>query len=422
MTDVNGLDGKASREERPPIKPLIVHNFYQQSGGEDQVFAAETSLLRSAGHDVLHFTASNDDVEQLSKPALAKSAVWNGATYRELRALIRRERPSVVHLHNTLPLISPSAYYAAKHEKVAVVQTLHNYRLVCPNALLFRDGKVCELCLKKRIAWPGVKHACYRSSKEASGVVASMVALHGAARTWTDKVDVYVALTDFARMKFIEGGLPAEKIAVKPNFLAEDPGAGSGAGKFALFVGRLSPEKGVETLLAAWNRMESDVTLKIVGDGPLAPEVAEKVGGRRDVEWLGRRAHGEVIDLMKEAHVLIFPSLWYEGFPMTIVEAFAAGLPVVASRLGSMSSLIDHKRTGLHFRAGDAGDLASKVAWAFAHPGEVNGMRRRARAEFENKYDAARNYDMLLAIYERAMASNGDGTYGRRSRPQETTA
>src|SRR5918995_7060232 len=294
------------------MKILLAHNEYQQPGGEDQVFAAEAALLESHGHRVLRYRVHNDQVAGMDPVTLAGSTVWNRSTHRELRTLIRQERPQVAHFHNTLPLISPAGYYAAKAEGVPVVQTLHNYRLLCPNALFFRDGGVCEDCMGKAITWPGVVHKCYRGSRAASGLVTTMLATHRALRTWTNKVDVYIALTEFARRKFIEGGLPVERITVKPNFVDPDPGPGTSGEGHALFVGRLSPEKGVDTLLAAWERLKGSAPLKIVGDGPLREQVVAAANRHPRVVYLGHRPTEEVYALMKEASMLIFPSGWYE--------------------------------------------------------------------------------------------------------------
>lgn len=338
----------------------------------------------------------------MSQPELARATVWNEAVHQDIRTLIRRERPQVVHLHNTFPLISPAAYYAARSEGVPVVQTLHNYRLLCPNALFFREGRVCEDCLGKAIPWPGVIHACYRDSRPASGVVAAMLTAHRALGTWTRLVDIYVTLTEFARQKFIQGGLPENRLVTKPNFIYPDPGLGEGRGKYALFVGRLSQEKGVDTMLAAWEVLKEKVPLKIAGDGPLASKVAKAAERHREVEWLGRQPRDRVLALMKEAQVLLFPSLWYEGFPTVIVEAYAVGLPVIASDLGSMASLIGHGHTGLHFRAGDPRALALQVEQAMRRAAELERMRKNARLEFEAKYTSNRNYELLVEIYRTA--------------------
>ncbi|MEW6635764.1 MAG: glycosyltransferase family 4 protein [Actinomycetota bacterium] len=388
---------------RAPVRTLLVHNFYQRPGGEDQVFAAEAGLLEARGHEVLRYSTHNDRVSGKSTPSLARDTVWNGTAYRELRRLVRRTRPRVAHFHNTFPLISPAAYYAVRAEGVPVVQTLHNYRLLCANALLLRDGRVCEDCLGRTMPWPGVVHACYRDSRPASGAVAAMLATHRVLGTWREAVDVYVALTGFARQKFIQGGLPEEKIVVKPNFLHPDPGPGDGRGGYVLFVGRLSREKGVETMLRAWERPGLKAPLKIVGDGPLAPEVRAAAGRLAGVEWLGRQSKAQVLALMKGARFMVFPSVWYEGFPMVFAEASAVGLPMVASDLGSMSSLVDDGRTGLHFRPGDAESLASRVVWLLNRPAQLEYMRRQARREFETRYTAEENYRRLMEIYELAI-------------------
>lgn len=383
---------------------LFLHNRYQQTGGEDQVFAAEGSLLEERGHPVSRYTLHNDQISEMGRLRVVGATVWNGPVYREIRALIRRERPQVAHFHNTFPLMSPAAYHAARAEGVPVVQTLHNYRLLCPNALFFREGGVCEDCSGKVFPWPGVAHACYRGSRSSSAVVATTLGVHRVLGTWRRTVNAYVALTDFSREKFIEGGLPAEKIMVKPNFVEPDPGVGRGRGSYVLYVGRLSTEKGLETLLAAWERLGEKVPLKIVGDGPLGPMVAEAVRRLRGLEWLGRQPKDRVLAYMKDAKALVFPSVWYEGFPMVIVEALAVGLPIIASELGNMSSLIDHDRTGLKFRAHDPADLASKVEWATKHPAELGRMREEARAEFKAKYTAEANYRSLTGIYDRVIA------------------
>ncbi len=385
------------------MKILAIHNSYQQPGGEDQVFLAEASLLERYGHQVVRYSKHNDRAAGMNRLALAGTALWNNSTYRDLRVLIRRERPDVAHFHNTFPLVSPAGYYAAKAEGVPVVQTLHNYRLLCPNALFFRDGGVCEDCMGKAITWPGVVHKCYRGSRAASGLVTAMLATHRALRTWTDMVDVYIALTEFARRKFIEGGLPEERMTVKPNFVDPDPGPGTSDDGHALFVGRLSPEKGVDTLLAAWERLRGRVPLKIVGDGPLKGQVVAAADRHPWVVYLGHKRAEEVHELMKEASVLIFPSGWYETFGRVAAEAFATATPVIAADIGAIAELVEHGRVGLRFRPGDSEDLAAQVDWFLFHPEVHARMRRQARAEFEARYTAERNYRMLVAIYASAL-------------------
>jgi glycosyltransferase involved in cell wall biosynthesis len=381
---------------------LVVHNYYQQVGGEEQVFLAECNLLVSQGHQVHQYILNNDLIEIAPPLELLSKTIWNWDVYRDMRSLIRQHKIQVVHFHNTFPLISPAAYYAAKAEGAAVVQTFHNYRLLCPNALFLRDGKVCEDCLGKAIPWQGIQHNCYRGSKSASAAVVTMLATHRLLQTWNRQVDAYIALTDFARDKFIQGGLPAQKVFVKPNFVDPDPGAGAGTGGYALFVGRLSVEKGIDVLLAAWAQLGTKIPLKIVGDGSLASDVTTATQQLPGIEWLGRRSMDDVYALMQNAQFLIFPSKWYEGLPRTLIESFACGTPVIAANLGAMSSFVEPYETGLHFQPGNVEDLISQVEWAISHPDRISAMRQNTRTEFESKYTPSANYQQLAKIYEQA--------------------
>jgi glycosyltransferase involved in cell wall biosynthesis len=384
---------------------LLIHNFYQQPGGEDQVFRAEAALLEAHGHKVIRFQEHNEGVKQRSTVELVTDTIWNRWTFRQLRTLIREGQVDLMHVHNTFPLISPACYYAAGAEAIPVVQTLHNYRVICPSATLFRDGAVCEDCLGKRLPWPAVVHSCYRGSRPATAAVAAMLTVHGTLGTWQRKVSAFIALTEFARSKFIEGGLPEEKIFVKPNFLQEDPGCGYGDGGFVLFVGRLTEEKGIRTLLKAWSLSADLPPLEIIGDGPLAGDVAAAVSDNANIRWRGWLERDRVFERMKAAAAIVLPSLWYEAFPMTVVESFAMGLPVIASKLGSLASLIDHERTGLHFEAGDADDLVRQIRWMGEHPDEILAIRLAARKEYLLKYTGERNYLELRAIYDPVLKS-----------------
>jgi glycosyltransferase involved in cell wall biosynthesis len=384
------------------MRVLICHNFYQQPGGEDQVFAAETELLRRFGHDVETYAVHNDEVKALGSIKLAAATIWNRSAAAEVARRAEAHRAQVVHFHNTLPLLSPAVYSAARKTGAAVVQTLHNYRLICPAATMFRDGKPCEKCLG-RLPLPAIAHNCYRDSRAATAVASTMLTVHRALGTYTDQVDAYIALTRFARDKFLSGGFNPDQMHIKPNFLDPDPGEGSGDGGYALFVGRLTEEKGIRVMLDAWKTIGGRIPLKICGDGPLAPVVQSA-----SVDWLGRRPLGEVIELMGRASMLIFPSLWYEGFPRTIVESFARGTPVVASDLGSMKELIENGRTGALFNPGDAESLARTVLSLAEKPDALAQMRGEARGEFVAKYGPERNHSMMLKIYEHALARRAE--------------
>lgn len=388
---------------------LICHNYYREPGGEDVVFEAEADLLERRGHRVERLVVHNDEIPEklgsVAQAMLAARTIWSRESDQRIRSLLRRTTPDVVHFHNTFPLISPSAYAACRQAGVPVVQTLHNYRLLCSNASFFRDGHPCEDCLGRTPPWPGVLHACYRDSRPQTTIVAAMLTAHRMRRTWTRDVSVYVALTEFAQRKFVQGGLPRGRIVVKPNFIEPDPGTGAHDGDFALFAGRLAPNKGVATLIQAWERLTTAVPLRIAGDGPLGEFVRSAASSNPLIQYHGRLDRESLLDLMHQARILVFPSEWYESFPVTLVEAFACGLPVVASRLGAMAEIVDVGQTGLHFASGDAADLAAKVEWAWAHPEEMRQMGAKARRQYETSYTAESNYEQLVRVYERAVAT-----------------
>ena len=381
---------------------LVVHNRYRETGGEDRVVENESALLARGGHTVVPYTVENSSIDSFTRVALACKTVWNAASYKEVRTLLARERITVMHVHNTLPLASPAVYYAAAAEGVPVVQTLHNYRLLCPNALCFRNDAPCVECVTAKSLVPAVRHACYRGSMAATATVAAMLRIHQTAGTWQRKIDTYIAPSEFARAMFVSGGLPADRIVVKPHFVDLDPGIGTGRGGYAVFVGRLSPEKGIATLLDAWAELQTRMPLVIVGDGPMAPTVAAAASQYPGITWLGRRPPGEVHRLIGDAAFLVFPSVVYETFGQVIVEAYAAGTPVIVSAGGSGEELVRPSETGLLARPGDARSLVAQVDWLLAHADRLRHMRAAARAHYEARFTAVDNYRQLVDIYERA--------------------
>ena len=390
------------------MKILIIHNHYQRPGGEDVTARAEKDLLNANGHQVVEYVRKNDEIAVYGLwqiATLAARSVWAWDSHRDIKALLERERPQIAHFHNTFPLISPAAYYACRHAGVPVVQSLHNPRLICPAATLQRNHGVCEDCVGRKFAWPGVLHACYRGSRVQTSVVAATLAFHWQVGTWNRLVDRFILPTHFLRRKFAEAGLPEEKITVKPHFV-DDYGVRSTPGTYALFVGRLAPEKGVYTLLEAWTKL-GRIPLKVRGDGPLeklAQRLAGESGGA--IQLVPRMARNELVGLMHGARFLVWPSEgYYETFGYVAAEAFSCAIPVIASRTGVAEEIVEDGRTGVHFTPGDPQDLAAKVEWAWTHPAKMEAMGRAARAEYESKYTAERNYPMLIEIYRQVLGA-----------------
>lgn len=398
----------------PSMKVLQCHNVYQQAGGEDTVVSDERRLLESRGHKVIAYTRHNDEVSQTPKIRLAAGTVWSRRAAREVTDLIARERPDIAHFHNTLPLMSPSVYSAARKAGVPVVQTLHNYRLLCPKATFFRDNQICQKCLTKKVKWPAIRHACYRDSVSASATITAMLTVHGVRGTYRRDVDAYIACSTFTREQMVKGGLPEDRIHYKPNFEPADPGVGAGDGGYALYLGRLSPEKGVEVLVDAWRRLPGR-RLEVIGRGPQQDLVDTLVGERPgDVvrhHWVET---DELNRLLSGASLLILPSMNFEGFPKVIVEAFARGLPVVASNVGAMAAVIRDGDNGRLAEYGDPADFARVIAETLDDSAGLARLRANARRDFEDHYTADTNYDTLMDVYT-AAAEHYTQTTGRRA-------
>ena len=383
------------------LSVLVIHNLYQQPGGEDAVVRAEIAMLRNAGHRVVTFLRNNAAIagyNPLQKAWLAASTAWNRSAHQQIRQLIAKERPDIAHCHNLVPLISPAAYYACRNAGVPVVQTLHNYRLLCPSATLYCDGAICDACV--RSLHRGMTRGCYRGSRLQTATVTVMLGAHRLCGSWSRSVDAYVALSQFAGEYFVASGLPADKVHVKGNFLPDDPGPRTRSGDHALFVGRLAPEKGVLEMLRAWQRLPH-IPLVVAGDGPLRDEVARIVRGTGSthVKLLGRLTARDVRAQMRSARFLVFPSRWYEPFGMALVEAAACGVPAVASRIGAVPELVAEDQSGLLFDPQNFDELSAKAEWAWSHPAEMDAMGSAARERYEREYTAKRNYQRLMDIY-----------------------
>ena len=386
------------------MQVLMAHNRYLTPGGEDISFRMEAEMLRRHGCEVTTYEDDNERVENVGQLRTALSSIWAQDTYRKVRKIFQKGRYDILHVQNFFPLISPAIYHAARAEGVPVVQSLRNYRLLCPVGTFNRDGQVCEACMSRCFAWPAVKNACYRDSMLGTFAVSGMLSIHRYLGTWSDKVDGYIAMTEFMRRKFIRGGFPAGKIFVKPNFLFPDPQLGRSQGNYALYVGRLDREKGVATLLKAWRNTGIDMSLKVAGAGPLEPLLSDG-DLAPSVEYLGWQSQDAVLRLMGGARFIVIPTEWYEGHPRTAIEAFARGLPVIASRIGAISEIIDDSRTGLLFEPGNVDDLVAKLRYAAANREKMSEIGMRGRDEYLRRYTDATNYKTLVEIYERCISA-----------------
>lgn len=384
------------------MKILILHNRYQIAGGEDNVVRAEHALLEAHGHTVTVLEVRNDQIVGVwEKLSAAINGIYSIQSKRRVSSAIAQLEPDIVHVHNFFPLLSPSVYDACLAADIPAVQTLHNYRLICPKAMPFRNGEICEACFNQVVPLSGVLFGCYRNSRTQSAAVSTMIGLHRLRGTWQRRVSAYIALSDFQKQKLVQAGLPKDRIFVKPNFVfAHELPAHSGCDDFVLFVGRLAEEKGVEVLLDAYLQGHLALPLKIVGDGPLRQSLQEKAAGLENISFLGRQDSKAVAQLMQRARFLVFPSIWYEGFPLTILEAYSCKLPVIASNLGTMSEMVLDGVTGLHFQSGNPGDLASKIQWAIAHPESLKKMGAAAYQTYQTCYTPEVNYRQLLHVYE----------------------
>jgi len=392
------------------MRILTIHTKYLHRGGEDEVHAAEEQLLQSRGHEVRSLIFDNAGISGFGAVCAGVSSSWSQASYRRVANEIASWRPDIVNVHNFFPLATPAVHYAAARAGVPVVQTLHNFRTLCPNGMLFRDGSPCEKCVGKIVPWPGIAHACYRESFPASAAVAAMIAVQNMRKTWQTQVTLFFALTEFARQKFIQGGFPAERVLVKPNFVPADLGPGPGDGDFVFYAGRLSEEKGIPLLLNAWRAAQPRGRLLLAGDGPLVPLVQEHGVADNSIQYLGRLLLAEVYDYMGRARALAFPSMWYEGMPRVIIEAFSRGTPVIANRSGSMAEMIRNHETGWLVERGDWAALAGLLSRVFTEEFPHGRIRRQARAEFEKHYTADRQYDFLTRAYRRAIETTSSAT------------
>lgn len=386
------------------MKILLVHNMYKQPGGETCVFQSEGELLSRNGHFVERMVFDNAGIRTFLDICLSGlKLVYNPVSARKLSKKIEQFNPDIIHVHNFMPLISPSIFFVAKKYNVPVILTLHNYRLICPSATLYHNEKIYEKSINSIFPIDAILKGVYRNSRIQTAAVAIMVAFHNIIGTWRTKVDFYIALSNFAKEKFRRSALsiPEDRLVVKPNFV-QDCGIGqSTRDNFFLFVGRLVEEKGIQTLLKATKLHNFKLT--IIGDGPLSKMVEDAARQNENIRYLGFQDKPSTISHLKKCKALIFPSIWYEGLPLVILEAFSTGTPVIASKLGSMAEIVQNRINGMHFESGNEADLVDKIAEINARPEWARCLADNARLNYLVRHTPDKNYSMLISIYQQAL-------------------
>lgn len=412
---VTAHSGGAGQDDLDPgdLHVLVVHGRYRSAGpsGENEVVDDETKLLRESGCRVDQLELQSDDISAWpgwKKATLPGRVVWSPSGQRALAQALDRLRPDIVHIHNTFPLFSPAVFWTAHRRGVAVVHTLHNFRPFCPAGTFLRDGKACEECFG-RLPLPAVRYGCYRDSRVATLPVATMIGLHGSLRTWQRNVDRFIVVSQYERSKYILAGWPQERIRVKYNTVYEPalPTRHEDGGGAFLCMSRIVPEKGTDVLLEGWRRAFPDGAppLRLTASGDSAAELRERYGHLPGVTFLGHVERSVLLDELVNARAVIVPSRCYEGFPRVVAEAYAAGVPVIASRVGSLTELVEEGVTGLQVEAGDPDDMARALR-ALASSEELRvRLGAGARTRFERLYSAEVTMRGLVGVYREAMTS-----------------
>lgn len=386
---------------------LIVHNFYKIGGGEHAVFENEVKLLKEHGHKVVTYTRDNRELDNslLKKILLPITCVWSYKTYIDIKKTIKKENIDIIHCHNTFPLISPSVYYAARKMKKPIIQTIHNFRFLCPAGIFYREGKICEKCLEKNNFKSAIKNKCYRNSKIQTLIMTNMLRVHRMLGTY--KRINYIFLTEFNKSKFKKLlDLDASNIFIKPNFvdskkispIKNNKNKNKNKNKF-IYMGRLEDNKGIKELITFWNKLESKYELHIYGDGTLDKYVIEESRKNNKIKFLGFKSQEEIFGDLNSSYGLIFPSTCYEGFPMTITECMALGKPILSTNIGNQNSIMEESKGGVTYQSNSFESFKNSLDNLIKNYDEYS---ENAREYYEKKLSEEKNYKELLNIYEKA--------------------
>lgn len=382
-------------------KVLMVHNFYQIGGGEHTVFKNEVDLLRQHGHEVIEYTRNNSELKQnkLKLVLLPFTTIWSWKTYNDIRRIIRDNHIDIVHCHNTFPLISPSVYYAARSMKVPVIQTVHNFRLLCPNGSFFCDGKICEKCNETGSFRSALQNNCYRNSKIQTLVLVAMLKFHRWIGTY-QKIS-YIFLTKFNREKFSKLiDVNSEQVFIKPNFVKESNCfVNTVAKKTFVYAGRLEVNKGILSLIEMWKTLPEDFALHIFGGGTMEEHIKKEIKSNKNISFFGFKPQKEVFEDYRNAVAAIIPSEWYETFGMGIPECFSMKLPVICTDIGNPGEMVKESKGGLVYPIGDLSKFQAVVK-------EMIEMRQvyseNAYQYYLNNLTDEKNYKELVEIYDKS--------------------
>jgi glycosyltransferase involved in cell wall biosynthesis len=386
---------------REQVKILLIHNFYQQFGGEDAAALADKALLESHYEDVLFYTRDNSEIHDftwVNKLLFPAQVFYSRRTKRDLQKIVKERRPNIALIHNFFPLVSPSVYHFLHSRGIPIIQVIHDFRFFCPNGWFFTQGQICERC-KAGNYLNAVRFRCYRDSYLSSTLAASSIGLNRR-RGMLEKITAFICLTDFLKQKLLEGGIPEEKIFIRPHFMDTSAVAPCyRKGEYALYLGRISPEKGIWTMVRAFQRLKR-VRLKIAGTGPMEAALGRyvKENAVENVELVGFKSGADKWKLLADSLFVVAPSECYETFGLAVLEAYAAGKPVVASNLGSLPYVVEDGKSGVLFEPGNVEDLIEKVNGLLANPSSIASMGSHARGLAEMKYSPGQSYRTLLDI------------------------
>jgi glycosyltransferase involved in cell wall biosynthesis len=388
------------------MKILQVHNYYRNRGGEDLVLEMEKLMLEKYGHEVIQFVAHNNEINSFSKKIkmlfnFRRSKKFDNLLFNKLT----KELPDIVHFHNIYPLLTPSIFSVCKKLNIPIVQTLHNFRMMCINGLFYRNGSICEDCSYKT-PYSGLFHKCYRDSYLASFSMTDSLRYHNRKNTWNNDVDAFIVLTEFAKEKFEHYGVSNKKLFVKPNFMPDNETLRISGNKndYVLYVGRLSKEKGILWLLEAWKSI--DVPLIIAGDGPLSSEVVNS--NNPNIKYVGLLERNQLSDLYSDASMLVMASEWYEGFPMVIIESLSHGVPVIVPDIGGLGDVINDSINGYVYRSKDIDHFKNRVLSIFFDVQAQNRLSKNSEKSYKDSFSDAINIKTLLDIYRKVIKNNAN--------------